>query len=645
MRKVLKELNDLTAESGQPNTEQSCLKPKKVKESVNKSKNAKKGRKKDREKGRKRTPDELPADTSNQSDEPIANQPMNEEIGEPEVVERPTVQTTGQSTEQSGTEQPAVTEQSVSSEPMTNLTETLSSMVQNEFKCSICQELVVNASGLSCSHVFCKCCIDEWLDKNRRCPVCRKTIKRSTGRHHVLPIDNFLQLYFSKFGTTEQQAERTRLVSERQAREVILIEDSPSAPAQPRSNDLFYSFGFAVDGQLPHTRNRRRGRMARAPNLERRFFLNREWANEVSIRPENATDENQQASSSTNSASQPTGHPIEVITGPRSERRTGEQQATTRRPTPIVSPRRFRTNQLTSPQSSGLLSRLSSRPSTRRSSRPSQRSRTTQTLSPPTIEIVPIIEVDEMNFDDLSSLGFEIDLIDLAENDRSNDSGGTLVVDRPRDRRHREMVSPESVLRPRRRGRERRREHRREHRRDQRREQRRRERRREQRRRERREARTLESISPNRTPGRTSRLVSRTGPTRISSTVTNLRRTSPVISNQTVTDSSTGQTVSDSISRTTIDMTPDGLMNRPTARRSMRTFHRSSGETTSTNRPRSTGEDVIPRNSSGRLRTGSSRLSRNQLEDLRSRREERRRTRRNRRLDINDYLLNRKHQH
>lgn len=708
MRKVLKELNDLTAEW---NTEQSCLKPKMVKESVDRSKNA----------DRKKASDgSANANESKRPDEP-ANELVTEETGpveeqatagseQPNSSEQATTgsERPASSEELTTTEQPASSEQLNSSEQPANLAETLSaslsSIVQNEFKCSICQELIINASGLSCSHVFCKCCIDEWLGENRRCPVCRKDIRSSSRRHHVLPIDNFLQLYFTKFGTSEQQAERTRLISERRSREVIVIEDDPPPPqSQVRANDLFYSFGFAYDGELPGARARNRHR-------RRRRQLNRLRTNRALAQPENAAGANEnQPSSTTNppsavslasrwSALEPTNaDPIEIILGSRPE--TGTVAQAPRRPTPIVSSgtarasaRRSLVNQLTSNRPVSPL--LGPSRNTRRSRLTTNQHTQTLSTSPPTLEIVPIIELDEMNLDeDLSSLGLEIDLIEL--DDQSNQSNSSMRthgsadgVRRPgqvrprlrnrsrqnasrrrdrsaaRRRRNGEITSNESTsnnagalgsagslsltsrpaltsaLRPStaltstsrrtstsalrtasstmslsRRGREERRERRRERRREERRKERRR-RERETQRRER-EARRRES------------------------------RTS---ANQTAI---TDQTDADPICQTTTDTThtAPGNTTRSTTRRSARrrsrrreTLHGLPAvrETTSSTNPRSTN---ATRSSSSRLRTGSTRLARNRSADVRARREERRRARRSRRLDINDYLLDRKRQH
>lgn len=658
MRKVLKELSNLTKQAA--TIEQSCLSPKMVKESVEK---------KSKGKERKNNPDKSTANSSKPVQEPSNEQP----VDQPMDGEEETGQTdVGQPAAGSG--QPAASSEQLatssgqlttSSEQPANPTATLSSIIQNEFKCSICQELMVNATNLSCSHVFCKCCIDEWLERNRRCPVCRKGIRSSSKRHHVLPIDNFLQLYFTKFGTSEQQAERTRLIGERRSREVILIEDDspPAAPTQPGAGHFVYSLGLAMDGEIPRTRNRHRhrhrGRRRRENSIYRMIRLNRERANRVrenapasSAQEENAvgSNETQRTLDSTNSrptvrlggnlngSERPDSYPIEVITGSRRERRTvTEQRTNTRRPTPIVSARQSQIHRRIPPYS------LAQRTATR----------ATQT-EPPAIEILPIIDLDELAFDELAPLGFEIDLIELdeTENDQSNGSGsdGTTQVRRDRltrrersrrerlrrrNRRHSNLTSNEltsneptsnharsngSTAGPTIRSRRRRREQ-------------------------------VESISSR----RAARLANQTSTdqTLNDGATTDRTMTDRTMTDRTISSRTADRTRSDrlgNVSRSTrgrrLRQTV-GTPNRPSV------TDETAGVTAHRAVRRLNNENATASGTSDRLRTSSARLSANRSADVRSRREERRRARREerrqarraRRLDINDYVLGRKHPH
>jgi hypothetical protein len=56
-----------------------------------------------------------------------------------------------------------------------------------ELICSICQCVLNNAVESPCHHVFCKICIETWLQQNKNCPICRhKLIKRQLKP--ILPI-------------------------------------------------------------------------------------------------------------------------------------------------------------------------------------------------------------------------------------------------------------------------------------------------------------------------------------------------------------------------------------------------------------------------------------------------------------------------
>jgi len=62
------------------------------------------------------------------------------------------------------------------------------SAFEEDFTCTICQELILTATTLECSHSFCKYCISNWLDRKRQCPVCREQIVKSPIRS--LTLDN-----------------------------------------------------------------------------------------------------------------------------------------------------------------------------------------------------------------------------------------------------------------------------------------------------------------------------------------------------------------------------------------------------------------------------------------------------------------------
>lgn len=51
--------------------------------------------------------------------------------------------------------------------------------IDDEFKCSICNEPFENATSTPCDHTFCRRCIEQWLEKtsdNGSCPTCRESV-------------------------------------------------------------------------------------------------------------------------------------------------------------------------------------------------------------------------------------------------------------------------------------------------------------------------------------------------------------------------------------------------------------------------------------------------------------------------------------
>ena len=54
-------------------------------------------------------------------------------------------------------------------------------------ECYICFEYYRNPIILrECQHVFCQHCIEEWLDKENTCPVCRQTVKSTLKNYHLM---------------------------------------------------------------------------------------------------------------------------------------------------------------------------------------------------------------------------------------------------------------------------------------------------------------------------------------------------------------------------------------------------------------------------------------------------------------------------
>ncbi|XP_073989074.1 uncharacterized protein isoform X2 [Rhodnius prolixus] len=69
------------------------------------------------------------------------------------------------------------------------LSTNISDLLEQEFSCSVCSEVMFQATTLQCRHTFCAKCVATWKLKKKECPVCRTRIKTEVG---PLVIDSFI---------------------------------------------------------------------------------------------------------------------------------------------------------------------------------------------------------------------------------------------------------------------------------------------------------------------------------------------------------------------------------------------------------------------------------------------------------------------
>ncbi|XP_011300844.1 E3 ubiquitin-protein ligase RNF8 [Fopius arisanus] len=91
--------------------------------------------------------------------------------------------------------------------------------MDEQFTCSICQELFVMATTLNCTHTFCSHCIRSWRRKQHLCPICRSPI---TSMNRALVVDNFIDEAINN-RSKEEQDKRQQLFKERRALENPVI--------------------------------------------------------------------------------------------------------------------------------------------------------------------------------------------------------------------------------------------------------------------------------------------------------------------------------------------------------------------------------------------------------------------------------------
>lgn len=84
--------------------------------------------------------------------------------------------------------------------------------MEDEFSCIICQELIIRATTLACSHSFCEFCLFSWLKKRNSCPVCRCSVE--TQPIHSIVLDNAISKMIESMDD-ESKGRRKVLLQER----------------------------------------------------------------------------------------------------------------------------------------------------------------------------------------------------------------------------------------------------------------------------------------------------------------------------------------------------------------------------------------------------------------------------------------------
>ncbi|KAB0791728.1 hypothetical protein PPYR_03528 [Photinus pyralis] len=102
--------------------------------------------------------------------------------------------------------------------------------VDDEFQCSICTELFIKAVTLSCSHTFCKKCIDEWRKNQTICPICRAQIQ---NQFPTIVLDNYIEKIVEK-RSEEYKNHRKMVIAEREPQPSAVPGPSTSNPSKRR---------------------------------------------------------------------------------------------------------------------------------------------------------------------------------------------------------------------------------------------------------------------------------------------------------------------------------------------------------------------------------------------------------------------------
>eukprot|EP01122_Echinamoeba_exundans_P008997 TRINITY_DN3082_c0_g2_i1.p1 TRINITY_DN3082_c0_g2~~TRINITY_DN3082_c0_g2_i1.p1 ORF type:complete len:536 (-),score=99.20 TRINITY_DN3082_c0_g2_i1:91-1698(-) len=97
------------------------------------------------------------------------------------------------------------------------------SSFEEEFTCSICQELLLDARTLECAHSFCSSCLDDWRKQKSECPICRKKIDKPPVR--ALNIDSIVSKLVTKLPQDDKAEWERRMDVRSQKQQVEKLQE------------------------------------------------------------------------------------------------------------------------------------------------------------------------------------------------------------------------------------------------------------------------------------------------------------------------------------------------------------------------------------------------------------------------------------
>lgn len=97
-------------------------------------------------------------------------------------------------------------------------------LLETEFKCSICLEMIVKATlavskdvkdgiARSCGHTFCEDCINTSMESSDKCPLCQSKIFLTIPNNEV---ESLINLFVHKYFSNEAKTARANLLKERE---------------------------------------------------------------------------------------------------------------------------------------------------------------------------------------------------------------------------------------------------------------------------------------------------------------------------------------------------------------------------------------------------------------------------------------------
>eukprot|EP00096_Caligus_rogercresseyi_P013744 TRINITY_DN634_c0_g1_i1.p2 TRINITY_DN634_c0_g1~~TRINITY_DN634_c0_g1_i1.p2 ORF type:complete len:360 (-),score=105.07 TRINITY_DN634_c0_g1_i1:1475-2554(-) len=99
----------------------------------------------------------------------------------------------------------------------TDMLNNFKELFETNLQCSICSEIFLFATVITCGHTFCEDCIEEWTSKKNNCPICRANIK---GKASNVVLDEHVEKMVEQFFPEAEKKTRETLVLERKKKKL-----------------------------------------------------------------------------------------------------------------------------------------------------------------------------------------------------------------------------------------------------------------------------------------------------------------------------------------------------------------------------------------------------------------------------------------
>ena len=99
-------------------------------------------------------------------------------------------------------------------EEVTKMSHNFRELTESQLQCSVCSEVIVEATTINCGHTFYEYCLHEWQKNQSNCPLCRTEIEHKVA---VRILDEFADKLYLQLASEDGLAARASLKLRREA--------------------------------------------------------------------------------------------------------------------------------------------------------------------------------------------------------------------------------------------------------------------------------------------------------------------------------------------------------------------------------------------------------------------------------------------